>query len=60
MGAGSPIPATVLKSKICLVGERGAGKTSLLHRFVSGGPSVRQALTPLDETARCGTCCVWS
>ena len=30
---GSP---AVLKTKICLVGEQSVGKTSLIHRFVSG------------------------
>ncbi len=30
------VPPTVVKSKICLVGDEAVGKTSLIHRYVHG------------------------
>ena len=30
------LPPTVIKSKICLVGDEAVGKTSLIHRYVHG------------------------
>ncbi len=30
------VPPTVIKSKICLVGDEAVGKTSLIHRYVHG------------------------
>ncbi len=36
MQRSAPGSREVLKTKVCLVGEQAVGKTSLVHRFVSG------------------------
>ncbi len=33
---GVPVRPETLKTKVCLIGEQAVGKTSLIHRFVSG------------------------